>query len=61
MSTNAPRTLEEALSHLRTAINLLDEADAPPEIAAHVDLGKCLLQALLDEKCRSSDADSDSG
>jgi len=36
-----------ALRHLWTAIELLDDADAPPHIAAHVDLAANQLEALL--------------
>jgi hypothetical protein len=32
------RALEAALKHLHLAIDLLDQADAPGQIAAHVDL-----------------------
>jgi hypothetical protein len=36
--------LEEALAHLRTALELLDRAKAPGHIGAHVDLAMCQLQ-----------------
>lgn len=39
--------LSAALAHLREAIALLDEADAPAQIGAHVDLAAHQLQALL--------------
>jgi len=34
--------------HLRAAIELLDLADAPAQIAAHVDLGACQLADLIE-------------
>jgi hypothetical protein len=37
--------LAEALQHMRQAIELLDQADAPAQIAAHVDLA---VHQLLD-------------
>lgn len=40
--------LPRALDHLRSAIQLLDLADAPGEIAAHVDLGACYLAELIE-------------
>ena len=39
--------LTEALHHLRTAISLLDQADGPAHIAAHVDLAAHHLNDLL--------------
>lgn len=36
--------LAEALGHLRTALELLDRAEAPGQIGAHVDLAICQLQ-----------------
>ena len=39
MSTaNREEMLVDALAHLRSAIDLLDRADAPAQIAAHADL-----------------------
>lgn len=40
--------LARALMHLRAAIELLDLADAPAQIAAHVDLGACQLADLIE-------------
>ena len=39
--------LAEALEHLEKAIELLDRAGAPANIAAHVDLGRCQLRDLV--------------
>lgn len=39
--------LIRALDHLRAAIALLDAADAPPHIAAHVDLALHQLQLTM--------------
>jgi len=39
--------LGRALDHLRSAIALLDEADAPPQIAAHIDLALHQLQLTV--------------
>lgn len=39
--------LERALFHVKNAIQLLDEVDAPPEIAAHLDLGRHMIEKLL--------------
>ena len=36
-----------ALDHLRSAIRLLDLAEAPSQIAAHVDLSACQLADLI--------------
>ena len=35
--------LKAALGHLRAALDLLDRADAPAQIGAHVDLAVCQL------------------
>ena len=40
--------LARALMQLRTAIEFLDLADAPAQIAAHVDLGACQLADLIE-------------
>ena len=39
--------LERALFHLKSALQLLDDGGAPPEIASHVDLGCAMLSRLL--------------
>lgn len=36
-----------ALDHLRSALQLLDRAGAPDQIAAHVDLSACQLEDLI--------------
>lgn len=41
------QTLWDALRHLRSAIDLLDAADAPGTIAAHADLAAQQLKELL--------------
>jgi hypothetical protein len=40
--------LARALDQLLSAIALLDRAAAPPQIAAHVDLGACQLADLIE-------------
>ena len=40
-------TLACALDHLRSAIQMLDLAGAPSQIAAHVDLSACQLADLI--------------
>ena len=40
--------LVDALNRLRSAIELLDLAKAPDHIAAHVDLGACQLEDLIE-------------
>lgn len=40
-------TLARALDHLLSAIQLLDLAGAPSQIAAHVDLSACQLADLI--------------
>lgn len=51
-SSEGREKLIQALTHLRLAINLLDQADAPPHIAAHVDLASYQLVALTGETSR---------
>jgi hypothetical protein len=44
------QALAKALDHMRAAIELLDEARAPAQIAALVDLGLCqLVEAIAAE------------
>lgn len=45
----AAARLIEALSHLETALVLLDDVDAPADIGAHVDLAICRLKGTLPE------------
>lgn len=40
--------LGQALALMRTALVLLDEADAPADIGAHLDLAICRLGEMLD-------------
>lgn len=40
------KELANALSHLRTALELLDAGRAPTHIGAHVDLAICLLSEV---------------
>lgn len=47
--------MTEALQHFVTGLDLLDEADAPGEIGAHVDMGRARLAQYL-EVIRKSDA-----
>jgi len=47
MSSDTPNKLERALFHLKNAIQLLDEAGAPPEIASHVDMSIHILERQL--------------
>lgn len=44
---NSDETLMSALAHLREALALLDRADAPAQIGAHVDLAAHQLLGLL--------------
>jgi len=39
--------LNETASQLNAALRTLDEVGAPPEIGAHVDLAKSMLEAFL--------------
>ena len=50
---DSQRMLDEALRHLRSAIELLDAADAPGTIACHADLAA---QLLTDEIAGSGPA-----
>lgn len=43
----ARQTLEAALGHLQSAIELLDAVDAPGTIAAHADLAAQQLKELI--------------
>ena len=42
--------LDEAAAHLKTALGMLDKADAPSHIGAYVDLAICELEDVL--QCR---------
>jgi hypothetical protein len=52
--TNPQQMLAAAAEHLRTALQLLDSAEASPHIGAHIDLALYQLEAALLE--RSSEA-----
>lgn len=41
------QALSDAADHLRAAIAILDESDAPAHIAAHLDLALCQLGDIL--------------
>lgn len=41
------KALTDAMDHLRTAIAILDSADAPAQIAAHLDLALCQLAEII--------------
>jgi len=48
--TNIPTAqglMEAALQHLQAAIELLDQAEAPGEVAANADLARCQLEKAL--------------
>ncbi len=42
-----PSPLTRALDLMRSALELLDEANAPAELGAHLDLAICRLEAIL--------------
>ena len=41
---------EQALGHMREALRMLDESDAPPEIGGYLDLALCRLEEALHGK-----------
>ena len=45
--SSQPKLLAEAMIQLQKALELLDEADAPADIGAHVDLAICRLEERL--------------
>ena len=53
--------LARALMQLRTAIEFLDLADAPAQIAAHVDLGACQLADLIERSNRTEMLEAGAG
>lgn len=61
METNEPSKLEQALFHLKNAIRLLDDADAPPEIASHLDMGLHMLERRLTGNLSRDNGDRNSG
>lgn len=42
--------LSEAAIHLKAALSLLDKADAPGHVGAHVDLAICQLEKVLQKR-----------
>lgn len=46
--------LSEAAAHLKAALSLLDKADAPGHVGAHVDLAICELEEVLQKRQRPS-------
>jgi hypothetical protein len=51
--------LSRALGQLRSAIELLDLAAAPGQIAAHIDLGACQLADFIEAASGLAGRDSD--
>lgn len=47
MPADREEALGTALGHLQAALELLDGAEASPQIGAHVDLAICQLQELI--------------
>lgn len=47
--------LLEALSRMASALESLDEADAPADIGAHLDLAICRLKDILAERSAATD------
>lgn len=47
-SEGVPSSLAQALDLMKTALQLLDEGRAPPDIGAHLDLAICRLSETLD-------------
>lgn len=47
--------LEKALLCMQTALHLLDDADAPADIGAHLDLAICRLKDIIAEPSAASD------
>ena len=47
----AQQMLAEAAEYLRLALELLDSADAPPQIGAHIDLAINQLEAQVRAGC----------
>lgn len=45
---------EEALDHMREALKVLDETNAPPQIGAQLDLAICQLQEFASGDLNSS-------
>jgi hypothetical protein len=50
-----PTAWRQALNHMQSALILLDESDAPEDVAAHLDLALCRLEVAMG---RSSDENS---
>lgn len=47
MPADRGEALGTALGHLQAALDLLDDAEASPQIGAYVDLAICQLQELI--------------
>lgn len=43
-----PAPLTQALELMRSALELLDQANAPADLGAHLDLAICRLETVLD-------------
>lgn len=54
-SANSPseESLHRALSYLQSALQILDDLDAPGHIGAHVDFAVCELQVYVEEQIGS--------
>lgn len=53
-SSDEQQRLWDALNHLRSALELLDHAQAPPHIAAHVDLAVHQLTDFIETMAKRS-------
>ena len=49
-------SLQTALANMKSALSLLDDAEAPDDIGAHLDLAICRLESFL----KKDDAPSES-
>lgn len=50
MPGTCDQAIVDALKHLEAALGLLDEADAPAQIGAHVDLAICQLRDAFPQR-----------
>jgi hypothetical protein len=46
-TSSAEGNLEQALSYVQSALEILDSSQAPADIGAHLDLAMCRLQEFL--------------
>jgi hypothetical protein len=44
-----PEELQSALTHMKAALDLLDQADASGNVGAHLDLAICRLELLIQQ------------